>query len=48
MPIIVMSAYLTPEVLEILLEYKVRKVIAKAQFKVQRLTQDITDILGAN
>lgn len=48
MPIIVISAYLTPEVLEILLEYKVRKVIAKAQFKVQRLAQDITDVLGAN
>ena len=45
-PIIVISGYLTPEILEVLLDYKVRKVIAKTQFKVQRLAQDITAVLG--
>tara|TARA_Y100000588_G_scaffold346367_1_gene394324 strand:+ start:109 stop:429 length:321 start_codon:yes stop_codon:yes gene_type:complete len=48
MPIIVVSAYLTPEVMETLLEYQIRKVIVKAQFKIQRLAQDITDLLGTN
>ena len=47
-PIIVISGYLTPEVLEILLDYQIRTVITKAQFKVQRLAQEVTALLGGS
>ena len=40
-PIIVISGYLTPGVLEVLLEHQVRKVIAKP-FKIQRIASEIS------
>lgn len=44
-PVIAISGYLTPKVLEQLKRYGVRKVIAKP-FKVRRLAADIDEVLG--
>ncbi len=43
-PIIVISGYLTPKVLEVLLEHEVRKVVAKP-FKVQRIAGEISKVM---
>jgi DNA-binding NtrC family response regulator len=43
-PVIVVSGYLNPGVMEVLLEYRVRQVISKP-FKIQRLTREISQIL---
>lgn len=42
-PIIVISGYLTPKVLEVLLEHEVRKVVAKP--KVQRIAGEISKVM---
>lgn len=42
-PIIVISGYLTPRVLEVLLENEVRKVVTKP-FKIQRIASEISKI----
>lgn len=39
-PVIVISGYLNPEILEVLLEHRIRQVIAKP-FKFERLTREI-------
>ena len=44
-PTIVISGYLNPEVVELLLEFQVRKVVTKP-FKVQRLTREIGNVLS--
>ena len=43
-PIIVISGYLNPEIMEVLREFQVRKVVTKP-FKFTRLTREITQVL---
>ena len=43
-PIIVVSGYLNPEIVEVLLEHKIRQVITKP-FKFQRLAREISEVL---
>ena len=43
-PIIVISGYLTPKVLEVLLEYEVRKVVTKP-FKIKRIASEISSVI---
>ena len=43
-PIIVISGYLTPKVLEVLLENKARKVVTKP-FKIKRIASEISNVM---
>jgi len=46
-PVIVVSGYLTPEVVEVLRDHNVHQVIAKP-FKVLRLVQAVTQVLAGD
>ena len=43
-PIIVISGYLTPKILKVLLENKVRKVVTKP-FKIKRIASEISNVM---
>lgn len=44
-PIIVISGFLTPDVIEVLRDHRVRQIIAKP-FKVKRIAEEIAKVLG--
>jgi DNA-binding NtrC family response regulator len=43
-PVIAVSGFLTPEIIEVLREHQVRQIIVKP-FKVQRLAQEVVQVL---